>query len=357
MMRVLFLIGLALGVFTEILRVYFIMPMPGSQSLNYLDVAYFLHQWIWIFRGIALILITLSVKKIWPRWKYLSVLLLLFYALVAVLFNFKLSADKMFLMPKHLNYADNKSNQVDTHKLVIGYSFNGEAKAWPLQYIAYHHQVRDSVGGEPVMVTYCSVCRTGRVFSPKIDQETADFRLVGMDHFNAMFEDSKTGSWWRQVNGVCVQGPSKGKKLRELMCSQVPLNLWVQMHPQTLIMQTDSSFINDYNDLNGFEEGVLESSLEGTDTGSWQEKSWVLGAVIDGKSICWDWKRLVSKGSQDIQINQKNYRAFIEPNGKHFGVYELKRMKGDSFEQKTVQSYQEFWHSWRTFHPHTMKAN
>jgi hypothetical protein len=39
------------------------------------------------------------------------------------------------------------------------------------------------------MITYCTVCRTGRVFSPDVDGKPETFRLVGMDHFNAMFED------------------------------------------------------------------------------------------------------------------------------------------------------------------------
>ena len=43
------------------------------------------------------------------------------------------------------------------------------------------------------MVTYCTVCRTGRVFSPIVEGQPETFRLVGMDHFNAMFEDEGTG--------------------------------------------------------------------------------------------------------------------------------------------------------------------
>ena len=49
-----------------------------------------------------------------------------------------------------------------------------------------------------------------------VDGHPEQFRLVGMDHFNAMFEDSSTKSWWRQVNGEAVIGPNKGKQLREL---------------------------------------------------------------------------------------------------------------------------------------------
>jgi hypothetical protein len=48
------------------------------------------------------------------------------------------------------------------------------------------------------------------VFSPVVDGRSETFRLVGMDHFNAMFEDASTHSWWRQANGEAIAGPSKG---------------------------------------------------------------------------------------------------------------------------------------------------
>jgi hypothetical protein len=62
-MKKLFYIGLiGLGLF-EIANVYFIMPMPGSQQMDSIDVAYFLYTYRWLFRiafGLMLILGTLS---------------------------------------------------------------------------------------------------------------------------------------------------------------------------------------------------------------------------------------------------------------------------------------------------------
>ncbi len=34
----------------EIAKVYFIMPMPGSQQMNSIDAAYCLHTWRWPLR-------------------------------------------------------------------------------------------------------------------------------------------------------------------------------------------------------------------------------------------------------------------------------------------------------------------
>ena len=197
----------------EILRVYLIMPFPGSQKGNTIQVAYFLNNYICWFRlaGFILLLPPMLYVLRNSRWwkKILLSFFVLLYATIFYFFNFKFLADKMFYQPKNKILATVADNKIDSSKLVIGVTINGQAKAYPIEIIAYHHQVQDTIGGEPIMVTYCSVCRTGRVFSPFVNRKFEHFRLVGMDHFNAMFEDAATKSWWRQASGVAIVGPLK----------------------------------------------------------------------------------------------------------------------------------------------------
>ena len=125
------------------------------------------------------------------------------------------------------------------------------------------YQVRDTVGGMPVMVSYCTVCRTGRVFSPVVDGRAENFRLVGMDHFNAMFEDKATRSWWRQATGEAMVGPRKGKVLSEIASQQVTLARWITLHPNTLIMQPDSALSEKYAKNDDYETGASRKTLIG----------------------------------------------------------------------------------------------
>src|SRR6478752_4940797 len=165
---------LALGLFflfaSEILQVYFIMPFPGSQHANTIDLAYFLHEYRWPIRIIALLLLFAGIYKRFSFWrKWQQVLFIVGISLYAVIFyfvNFRFLADKIFYQPRHKNFAGAADNNVAVDKLVIGIAANGEAKAYPIEIIGYHHQVRDSLGKQPVMVTYCTVCRTGRVYIP-----------------------------------------------------------------------------------------------------------------------------------------------------------------------------------------------
>ena len=153
------------------------------------------------------------------------------------------------------------------NKLVIGVAMNGEAKAYPIQIIGYHHQVQDTIAGESIIVTYCTVCRTGRIYSAVLNGKKESFRLVGMDHFNAMFEDKTTKSWWRQVTGEAITGSLKGSALKEIPSEQTTLAAWLRAYPDSKILQPDSIFKKEYDDLAGFDKGIIESGLEKRDSG------------------------------------------------------------------------------------------
>src|ERR1700722_17555662 len=221
----LFVIGCLLLFATEILRVYFIMPFPGSQQHDTVGLAWWIDHYRLGLRFLGLVLIVSPLVRFWRRGRVpgrimLSVLIII-YGTIFYFFNYRFEADKMFYQPSTVRFAGAAGNKIAANKLVIGVVINNEAKAYPIQLIGYHHQVRDSVGGTPVMITYCTVCRTGRVFSPLVGGATENFRLVGMDHFNAMFEDASTGSWWQQATGTAVAGPLRGQALPEIDANQM----------------------------------------------------------------------------------------------------------------------------------------
>lgn len=217
MRALLFILGVLLLIIPEFLRVYYIMPFPGSQEnvatdLRQVDMAYWLHTNIWWIRLVGLALV---LEPFWhfmrkgSVWQRIGILVpSALCALVFYFFNFRFMADKMFYPPEqkwvaHVPAEWVKAVMPDSvaHSLVIAVERNGDARAYPIELIGYHHQVLDTIGGEPVLITYCTVCRTGRAWRPEVQGKPETFRLVGMDHFNAMFEDSRTKSWWRQATG------------------------------------------------------------------------------------------------------------------------------------------------------------
>ena len=66
-MRFGFAFGLLFLAAFEAANVYFIMPMPGSQRMRSLELAYLLYSWRWIIRGIAVAGIVVGLRPAWQR--------------------------------------------------------------------------------------------------------------------------------------------------------------------------------------------------------------------------------------------------------------------------------------------------
>jgi hypothetical protein len=387
MKRSLLIIGMIWLFIAEILHVFFIMPFPGSQLSNTIDIAYFINKHIWAIRIIGIVLVLFPLIELFGRWKTWGKILFIFFGLlycgIFYMVNFKFLADKMFYQPKTKLLVPASENKIPLEKLVLGIEINGQSKAYPIELIGYHHQVQDTLGGQPIMVTYCTVCRTGRIYSPIVNGKKESFRLVGMDHFNAMFEDRTTKSWWRQATGEVVAGKMKGFSLQELPSEQMRLSGWLRKHPGSLIMQPDPAFAGQYKSLIGFDAGSINSGLERRDSSSWHFKSWVVGVAAGKYSKAYDWNELAQKKVINDSLPGIPLAIVIEPDNASFHVWNrmirgqslifqpdssgLKDQKGDTWNYdgictsgtfrgeslQNIQASQEFWHSWQTFHPNT----
>src|SRR4051812_20796328 len=360
------------------------MPMPGSQRIKSLDAAYVLHTWRWAFRVVALVAFGAGVRAAFSvrGWRRaVPVLVLLGAAGVGIAANYVLMADRMFKQPEHLVMAPRAANKVDENSVVVGVARDGDAKAWPMRFLVYHHQIQDTMGGKPILVTYCSVCRTGRVFEPIVGGQHETFRLVGMDTFNAMFEDSRTGSWWRQATGTAVAGPLKGTRLIEVTSAQLTLRQFFALHPNALVMQPDPTFASEYDSEGRFERGESRRDLTRTDRGSWNDKSWVVGIERGAASKAYDWNELKRRRVVNDRVGRTPLVLALSEDGQGFVAFERpadvsaftvagnvlaangrsydfsgRDLDGRSPGLTRIPASQEFWHSWLSFHPATQKA-
>jgi hypothetical protein len=363
------------------------MPFPGSQSGDTLEFAYTLDRWIVWIRVVVLVLSFFGLVAAFKRgstWERIVLpLLLILYAVVFLATNYRLPADKIFYQPVNKDFSTAADTNMDRSKLVIGIVVDGEARAYPIQLIGYHHQVVDTIGKTPVMVTYCTVCRSGRVFSPIINGKQETFRLVGMDHYNAVFEDATTKSWWQQATGVSITGPLKGSALKEFPSSQMTLAAWLREYPNSLVMKPDTLFMDRYFKLEDYDKGTMRSALVRRDTPAWQHNSWIVGVTNSDGSKAYDWNDLVQKRIIQDSVDKMPILLAMEKDSASFHVYD--RRVGDSLlsfripvdrdllvDENTnsswtmdglcidgvlkgkrlapVQSYNEFWHTWRNFH-------
>src|SRR6185503_10580050 len=115
-MKKLFYSGIALIVLFELANVYFIMPMPFSQRMRSIDLAYFLYTSRWIVRaiGAAMVLIGAPHAIRETGWRRAApAVSLVVAALVVYMANFQMAADRIFLEPASVTMRPAAGNTVD----------------------------------------------------------------------------------------------------------------------------------------------------------------------------------------------------------------------------------------------------
>lgn len=151
--------------------------------------------------------------------------------------------------PKVLTVQDGDGYLRDTD-IVIGVTFNGESRAYPIRIMNWHEIVNDQVGGVDLLISYCPLCGTGIVFDPLINGMAHTFGVSGLLYNSdlLMYErGTKPSSLWAQILGEAVVGPLTGTKLKVLPSVQTTWEEWKRQHPDTTVLDINTGFSRDYN--------------------------------------------------------------------------------------------------------------
>lgn len=131
---------------------------------------------------------------------------------------------------------------------VIGLSYNGVSKAYPLTMSFYHHIFNDNIGGRDVLVTFCPLTHTAMVFDPIVSGTQAHkFTVDGLKESNMIMLDDFTRSHWVQLTGEAIEGIMEGMRLELMFALHTTWGLWRMLHPNTLVLSRETGFDYDYS--------------------------------------------------------------------------------------------------------------
>ena len=129
------------------------------QTPDRLKISYALRHWSPIITLAALGAAALIAASLWKRargwWRRPLLVLFFLPLLLAAWFARQNHFEWMF---KPLPGADfvsvNDADFVAEGDMVMAVELNGDAAAYPVRQLAYHHVVQDTIGGIPALVTY-----------------------------------------------------------------------------------------------------------------------------------------------------------------------------------------------------------
>jgi len=127
------------------------------QSPRGLEISFALKRIAPALTIVSLIACLALIIKLWrgARWSRIALILLTIPAMLSAWFARQNHFEWMFNPLAKTGYvATNAATFVADADLVMAVARNGEAAAYPIRQLAYHHLVQDTVGGVPIVVTY-----------------------------------------------------------------------------------------------------------------------------------------------------------------------------------------------------------
>jgi uncharacterized protein DUF3179 len=100
---------------------------------------------------------------------------------------------------------------------VIAVEVGEQARAYPIQILAWHEIVNDRLGGLPIAVTYCPLCNSAIVFDLQVRGRTTTFGTTGkLCNSDVVMWDRATQSWWQQLRDEALVGALAGTRLQPI---------------------------------------------------------------------------------------------------------------------------------------------
>jgi Protein of unknown function (DUF3179) len=178
-------------------------------------------------------------------------------------------------------------SQVRDEHFVVGVELNGESRAYPLNvlYKLDRHVLDDTVGGQPIAVTWCGLCQSPAVYARQAAGRTLTFFVSGnVRDDNMVMKDVETGSEWPQMLGEAIKGPLAGQSLERIPSVWTDWKSWRSGHPETTVanlIQTVDDYRHDPESL---------SSPSEKEKRYFSHLQW--GFVRGGKALSWPLKEL-----------------------------------------------------------------
>lgn len=130
---------------------------------------------------------------------------------------------------------------------VIALEVDGQARAYPMAILTWHEIVNDTLGGEPVTVTFCPLCNTAIAFERTVDEVVHDFGTSGnLLASNLIMYDRQTESWWQQATGEAIVGELMGTRLAALPAQIVSLDAFEAAYPDGTVLSRETGHVRDY---------------------------------------------------------------------------------------------------------------
>ena len=169
--------------------------------------------------------------------------------------------------------------------LLIVLTHKGIERGYPFRILTHHEIVNDTVGGDPIVVTYCPLCGSGIAYERTIDCEPVEFGTSGLlFNSNLVMYDRRTRSLWMQIGGQAVLGSMSGQWLTPIAVDVVRWEEWSAHHPDAEILDQGFGFRDySYDPYDGYDADYsVWFPVQNVEDGRFHPKAVIFGIEAGG---------------------------------------------------------------------------
>jgi hypothetical protein len=230
---------------------------------------------------------------------------------------------------------------------VLGVVVAGEARAYPVAILNWHELVNDTLGGEPILVSFCPLCGTGLVFDRRVGGEVRAFGVSGLLYrSDLLMYDRGSQSLWSQISAEAVTGPLLGQRLRILRARMDQWGRWRLDHPESTVLSRETGHRRDYDrsPYAGYADSrklIFPASIDRR----YHPKMPTLGLRVPGDGSRAYPASELARASAPVEERFLGHRVRI--------AYDADRQVFDVEAPPEVEVVEGFWFAWAAFHPET----
>jgi hypothetical protein len=187
----------------------------------------------------------------------------------------------------------------------------GDVRAYPLAILTWHEIVNDTVGGLPLVITYCPLCNSALVFERTVDgpdgEELLDFGTSGRLYLsNLVMYDRQHRNLWTQFEGEGVVGePFLGTQLTRVPAWLFGFAELTELHPEAQVLSRDTGFDRDYgrNPYTGYDTEDRDPFLfRGDLDDRFPPMTRLVGLAAGSEAIAVTLDHLVGQRAVDVEL-------------------------------------------------------
>src|SRR5882672_5158496 len=130
---------------------------------------------------------------------------------------------------------------------VIFVEVGDDERAYPVQILTWHEVVNDTVGGVPVLITFCPLCNSAIAFERTLEGQVLEFgNTCRLYYSNLIMYDRQSQSWWQQASGEAIAGKLTGKRLVFRPASIISWSDFRAAYPDGKVLSRETGFERTY---------------------------------------------------------------------------------------------------------------